>query len=379
VGPASANLARATVISGGLANKIARRIRADGPLSVAAYMAMALHDPQLGYYATRRPLGASGDFVTAPEISQVFGELIGVWCALMWERIGRPDPVILAELGPGSGALAADLLRAAAALPEFRRALRLNLVEASPLLRAEQEGRVAAADPVWLSRADDLPAGPLILIANEFLDALPIRQLVRGARHWSERLVALDQEGRLVFIDGAESPLADVLAPDELRHNLPRGAVFEVCPAALALAASLGARFRSCPGAALFIDYGDFASKPGASLRAVRHHRPVDALASPGTADLSADVDFAAFADAARACGAETWGPVPQREFLLTLGVSARLAALAARADMSTRQRLESGVERLLDPAQMGSLFKVMALASPGLGAAPGFATPESG
>lgn len=358
---------------GGLAGKIARRIRAEGPLSVAAYMAIALHDPQLGYYATRRPFGAAGDFVTAPEISQVFGELVGVWCALMWERIGRPDLVILAELGPGSGALAADLLRAAATLPEFRRALRLHLVEASALLRAEQQRRLAAANPVWLTRAEDLPEGPLILVANEFLDALPIRQLVRGARHWAERRVALDEADRLAFADGAENPLLDLLVPEPLRHTLPPGTVFEICPAALALAASLGARLKCQPGAALLVDYGHFPSAPGPSLRGVRRHRPVDALASPGTADLSAEVDFAAFAEAARVAGAEAWGPAPQREFLLALGASARLAALTARADPAGRQRLESGVERLLDPTQMGNLFKVMALVSSGLGAPPGF------
>src|SRR6266404_3535707 len=161
-----------------LAATIARRIRREGPLSVAAFMAIALHDPERGYYARRDPLGAAGDFITAPEISQIFGELMGLWCADLWRRIGRPDPVIVAELGPGSGALLEDFLRAAATLPEFRRALNLYLVEASPLL----------------------------LVANEFLDALPIRQLVRGRADWAERLVALVDRDRLVFADGPESP-----------------------------------------------------------------------------------------------------------------------------------------------------------------------------
>ena len=177
-----------------LKEKIARRIRAEGPLSVAAYMAMALYDPELGYYATRRPIGAGGDFITAPEISQIFGELIGVWCALTWEGMGRPDPVILAELGPGSGVLAADLLRAADAFPEFRRALRLHLVEISPILRAEQQRRLGITDAVWLTRLEELPEGPLLVVANEFLDALPIRQLVRGPHEWAERMVTLDSE-----------------------------------------------------------------------------------------------------------------------------------------------------------------------------------------
>jgi NADH dehydrogenase [ubiquinone] 1 alpha subcomplex assembly factor 7 len=357
-----------------LADKIARRIRAEGPLSVAAYMAMALYDPELGYYATRRPLGAGGDFITASEISQIFGELIGLWCALMWQCIGSPARVILAELGPGSGALAADLLRGAAAVPEFRGALRLCLVEISPILRAEQRRRLAAADPVWLEQVDDLPDGPLLLVANEFLDALPIRQLVRGGRHWTERMVALDCEGRFAFVDGPESPLLSLVVPPALRHTAPLGSVFEICPPALALAAVLGARLRNGPGAALFIDYGRFPSAAGASLRAVRHHQPVGALDAPGGADLSADVDFAAFAEAAVVAGAPAHGPVPQGTFLQRLGVAQRLAALSVRAAPAQRRQLQSGLERLLDPAQMGTLFKAMALTSPGLPMPPGFA-----
>jgi len=361
------------VIGSTLADKIARRIRAEGPLSVAAYMAMALHDPELGYYATRQPIGASGDFVTAPEISQVFGELIGLWCALVWEQIGRPDPVVLAELGPGSGALAADLLRGAAALPEFRRAIRLHFVEVSSILRAEQQRRLAMADPVWLTRVEDLPDGPLLLVANEFLDALPLRQLVRGCRHWAERLVAVDPDGRFTFADGIENPALSLLVPQTLRDAAPPGAVFEICPPALALAAMLGVRLKHRPGAALLIDYGRFPSAIGSSLGAVVRHQPVDALISPGTADLSADVDFAAFAQAARAAGAAVWGPVPQGRFLEELGAVQRLAALSARASPAQRQQLESGVERLLDPRKMGTLFKVLALTTLGLPSPPGF------
>ncbi len=364
---------------GPLADRIARRIRAEGPLSVSAFMAMALHDPALGYYANRRPIGAGGDFVTAPEISQVFGELIGVWCALMWQRIGRPDPVILAELGPGSGVLAADLLRAAAALPAFRRALRLHLVEASPLLRAEQRRRLEPADPVWLTRAEDLPEGPLLLVANEFLDALPVRQLVRGRRHWSERMVALDPEDRLVFVAGPESPAVSLLVPEALRDAAPSDAVVEICPPALALAVSLAARLKRSPGGGLFIDYGYFRCARAPTLRGFRRHQPVGVLEAPGTADLSADVDFAAFGCAARAAGAEVYGPVPQGRFLTDLGAFARLACLSAQATPAQRQRLARGVERLLDPAQMGRLFKVMSVASPGLPAPPGFASPETG
>jgi NADH dehydrogenase [ubiquinone] 1 alpha subcomplex assembly factor 7 len=364
---------RAAVTENALADRIARRIRREGPLSLAAYMAMALHEPDLGYYATRRPIGSAGDFVTAPEISQVFGELIGLWCALVWEQVGRPDSVILAELGPGSGVLASDLLRAAGALPDFRRSLRLHLVETSPVLRTEQQRRLAFAQPVWVDRIEELPEGPILIIANEFLDALPIRQLVRGRRHWSERMVAIDGEGRLVLADGPENPALSLPVPEALRDTARPGAVFEFCPSALALAATFGARLQRDPGAALFIDYGYFPGRSGSTLRALSHHQPVDPLMSPGSADLSAHVDFAAFADAARAAGCGVCGPVPQGGFLELLGARERLAALSQRANSAQRLQLESGVERLLDPGQMGDLFKALALASPWLTTPLGF------
>jgi NADH dehydrogenase [ubiquinone] 1 alpha subcomplex assembly factor 7 len=355
-----------------IAGKIVRRIRAEGPLTVAAYMAMALHDPEGGYYARRGPIGAAGDFTTAPEISQVFGELIGLWCAELWERIGRPDPVILAELGPGRGVMMNDLLRAAGTVPEFRRAMRVFLVERSPTLRAEQERRLNQAMPKWVTRIEELPEGPMLMVANEFLDALPIRQFVRGAEHWSERMVGVDPEGHLVFVDGPASLVASLLVSSKLRHCKP-GTIVEICPAALALAGVLGSRLARQQGAALFIDYGSFPTAPGPTLRAVQRHRPVSALAAPGTADLSAHVDFVAFAQAAGAAGAEIYGPISQRRFLTALGAGLRLAALSARAAPAQRRSLESGVRRLLDPVEMGDLFKVVALVSPGLPSPSGF------
>jgi NADH dehydrogenase [ubiquinone] 1 alpha subcomplex assembly factor 7 len=365
------------VVSREIGDKIVRRIRAEGPMTVAAYRAVALHDPEGGYYARRGPIGAAGDFTTAPEISQVFGELIGLWCAELWERIGRPDPVILAELGPGRGVLMSDLLRAAGTVPEFRRALRILLVEASAVLRAEQERRLRPAQPVlaqpaWVSRVEELPDGPMLMVANEFLDALPIRQFVRRPDGWSERMVAVDPEGHLVFVDGPESPVASLLVPGSLSHCTP-GTIAEICPAALALARALGSRLAREPGAALFIDYGYFPTAPGPSLRALQCHRPVSALAAPGTADLSAHVDFAAFTEAARTAGADIHGPISQRQFLTALGAGLRLAALSARAKPAQRRSLESGVARLLDPREMGDLFKVVALVSPGLTSPEGF------
>jgi NADH dehydrogenase [ubiquinone] 1 alpha subcomplex assembly factor 7 len=357
-----------------IVDKIARRIRAEGPLTVAAYMAMALHDPMNGYYAARDPIGAAGDFVTAPEISQIFGELIGLWCADLWQRMGRPDPVILVELGPGRGVLMSDLLRATGAVPEFWRALRLYLVEASPVFRAEQERRLGEARPLWVRGIEELPDGAMLLIANEFIDALPIRQFVRGTAHWRERMVALDPEGVLAFVDGPENPAVALLVSASLRDSR-LGTVAEICPAALGLASALGTRFARQPGAALFIDYGHFPSAPGATLRAVSRHRPVAPLAEPGMVDLSADVDFGAFAEAARAGGAKTCGPVTQAAFLAALGAELRLAKLSERATPTQRQGLERGIRRLLHRDEMGERFKAMALVSPSLPTPAGFET----
>jgi NADH dehydrogenase [ubiquinone] 1 alpha subcomplex assembly factor 7 len=356
-----------------LATRLRHHIRANGPLTIAAFMAMALHDPRDGYYARRQPLGASGDFITAPEISQIFGELIGLWCADLWQHMGCPDPVCVAELGPGRGVLIEDFLRAVSGVPGFRQAMRLHLVEASPLLRAEQQHRLAAADPVWHADANALPDGPLLLFANEFLDALPIRQLVRGAAHWAERLVALDGAGRMCFAEGPESPVLTHLVPPAW-HDSPSRTIVELCPAATTLAASLAERLRHQPGAALFIDYGYSQGNPGSTLAAVGGHRAAEILDAPGTADLSAHVDFAAIATEARAAGAVVYGPAPQGDFLRALGAELRLAALLRQARPEQRAALETGLRRLIDPAEMGTLFKVLSITSPGLPAPAGFA-----
>jgi NADH dehydrogenase [ubiquinone] 1 alpha subcomplex assembly factor 7 len=318
-------------------------------------------------------LGRAGDFSTAPEISQIFGELIGLWCADLWQRMGRPRPVIVAELGPGRGTLMADFLRAAAAVPEFRAALSLWLVEASPILREEQRHRLSEAEPHFADRFDALPAGPLLLVANEFLDALPIRQLVRGEAQWAERLVATDAGDRLAFTIGPESPVLSLLVPAGLRGS-PPGTVVEICPAAAALVAALGARLVREPGAALFIDYGYFPSRPGPTLAAMRLHRAAGVFDDPGEADLSAHVDFATLAAQATAAGATVYGPQPQGRFLRMLSAEARLASLLAHAAPAERPLLETGLARLLDDGQMGDLFAALALTSPGLPAPAGFA-----
>ena len=305
------------------------------------------------YYATRDPFA---DFTTSPEVTQVFGEALGAWAAVVWEQTGRPSPVTLAEFGPGRGTLMADALRLIRrTAPGFSAALRLHLVEASPRLRAIQADRLPGA--TWHDDATSLPAGPLILLANEFLDALPIRQFVRGADGWSERFVA---DGRLV----------SQLAPDISRDGSP-GDVREACEPALELAAALAARFAEHPGAALFLDYGPAESAPGDSLQALRHGRPADPFAEPGAADLTAHVDFAAFARAA--ARADVHGPIPQGKFLAALGLFQRTDRLAQTLPPARALALQDAARRLAEPDRMGQLFKALALCSPGQPAPPGF------
>ncbi len=307
------------------------------------------------YYASRDPFA---DFTTAPEIAQAFGELLGAWAAVAWGQMGRPDPVLLVELGPGRGTLMADALRLAGRVaPAFRDALRLHLVETSPRLRAVQAQRLPPG-VTWHDRVEALPDGPAIVLANEFLDALPIRQLVRRGAAWMERHVA----------DGAfvERPCAP------LGLSAPDGAVVELGEAAQALAAGLAARLAAQGGAALVLDYGAAGSVAGDSLQALRHGQPIDPLAGFGTADLTAHVDFGAVAGAARAAGAAVWGPVPQGTLLARLGLAERTASLArARPDLAPA--LHDAADRLAGPARMGRLFQALALGDPSLPVPAGF------
>jgi NADH dehydrogenase [ubiquinone] 1 alpha subcomplex assembly factor 7 len=359
-----------------LAEVLAERIRSGGPLSVEAYMAAALGDARHGYYATRDPLGAQGDFITAPEISQIFGELVGLWCVDFWQRWDAPARVVLAEIGPGRGTLMADALRAARVAPGFAQAIELHLVETSPTLRAVQAKTLAQAAPHWHDAVDALPPGPLLLIANEFLDALPIRQLVRAAEGWHERLVGLAGEGEVLVFTLDPAPAEPSLVPPRLRAA-PPGAVFEVRATAESLARTLAARLAAEGGAALFVDYGHQRSACGDTLQAVRRHRRHEVLAEPGMADLTAHVDFAAFAASAEAGGARVWGPVTQGAWLKALGIEARAARLLAQASAAQAEEIRSACRRLTDPAAMGALFKVLALTHPGAPAPDGFASQE--
>jgi SAM-dependent MidA family methyltransferase len=324
------------------------------------------------YYARRAdPFGRAGDFTTAPEISQAFGECLGLWAAVVWEGMGRPDRVLLVELGPGRGTLMADALRAAAQVaPAFRAALRLHLVEASPALREAQRTRIGHAVAAWHDDVATLPPGPAILLANEFLDALPIRQFVRRGTGWTERHV---QDGRFLELPAENPP--------PLPAEATEGAVAEVCEPARALAGSLGTRLAAQGGAALFLDYG--AGEPGGgalgdTLQAVSRHGTADPLAAaPGTVDLTAHVDFPALAVAARAAGAVAHGPLPQGVFLQRLGLMSRAAVLARSASLAGRRDqvglILSGAERLVAPEGMGRLFKALCLCHPALPVPPGF------
>ncbi len=345
------------------------RIARDGPLSVAEFMDAALGDADHGYYRRRQPLGAAGDFITAPEISQMFGELIGLWCARVWDGIGRPDPVLLVELGPGRGTLLADALRACAkAAPAFRAALRVHLVEASPVLR-ESQRNVIGTSATWHERLDTVPAAPMILIANEFFDALPIRQFVRREGGWFERQIALAPKGDGLCFAIAPEPATD-LAHSPWR-DAACGAVLETAPERHRLASAIAERIRDCGGAALIVDYGSDGAV-GDTLQAVRRHRPADPLSDPGETDLTAHVDFAALKRAAGGVGARCFGPVPQGLWLNRLGIVARAAQLVA-ATPGAGPAIESACRRLIAPEEMGTLFKVLAVMGSGAVAPPGF------
>ena len=352
-----------------LAAEIRERIRRDGPISVASYMTLCLSHPVHGYYRRTHPIGAAGDFITAPEMSQMFGELIGLWCAALWQSMGRPRPLSLVELGPGRGIMTADALRAAASVPTFRDAIRLHLVESSETLRAAQRTLLADASPTWHVRFETVPPGPLLIVANEFFDALPIHQFERVEGVWRERVVSLGRGSPGLHFTVARTSPAKAAG----LGSAPDGAIMERAPAREALAAALTARIAADGGAALIVDYGHARPGVGDTLQAVRKHRCHGVLDDPGTADLTAHVDFSALTAAAQHEGAAVFGPVPQGSFLKALGIEARAAKLRRCANEEQERAIESALRRLVGTDGMGTLFKALAIVHPALGIPPGF------
>jgi NADH dehydrogenase [ubiquinone] 1 alpha subcomplex assembly factor 7 len=341
-----------------------------GPITVEQYMQLALTHPEFGYYMNRDPFGATGDFTTAPEISQMFGELIGLWAAEVWSSMGSPRTVRLIELGPGRGTLMSDALRAARIASAFREALDVWLMETSPALAAIQhELLLDCGVPVsWAQSLKDVPDGPTIVIGNEFLDALPVRQFVRVGGHWRERTVVLDGEGELAFGVAARSE-------PHIGAAAANGEILEVNPAGHRQMFEIGARLVKQGGTALLIDYGHGLTAFGDTLQALRAHRYVDPLAAPGDCDLTAHVDFAAMGRSARATGAALYGPIDQGDFLRAIGIDLRTKALAERAGPDRAEALHAARTRLVGKAkgEMGALFKAMAVTDPKLPPPPGF------
>lgn len=343
-----------------LSELLRRRIAATGPLSLADYMAECLLHPEHGYYTRAEPFGAAGDFITAPEISQMFGELLGLWIAQAWLDQGAPAPFTLAEVGPGRGTLMADVLRATARVPGFHAAMRVVLVEASPRLRRVQREALSAHEVSWCETLADLPQAPLFLLANEFIDALPVRQFCREGEGWSETMVT-EAGGALTLARGpamAQSALAHRLA------DTREGDLVEICPLVPAVTQAIAARIARHGGAALIVDYGGWHSL-GDTVQALSAHRPVDILTTPGEADLTAHVDFEPIAEIARAAGASAHGPVGQGPLLIALGIGPRAERLAQGLTGAPLEQHLAATRRLTHPEEMGNLFKALAILPP--------------
>ena len=357
-----------------LSARLKERIARQGAISVADYMQACLADQRFGYYTSHQPIGSEGDFITAPEVSQIFGELLGLWVVAVWQSMGEPVSVIVAELGPGRGTLMEDALRAWRSVPKFLASVIVALVETSPSLREAQHEKLrgSPAPLQWFDKIEDVPRGPLILIANEFIDALPVRQLVRQGGLWRERCVTTGPGGTFAFTAG-EAVASGSLPQAALEIDAADGTILETRPAVASLLSSLALRAADAPLAALIVDYGHAETGAGDTLQAVHRHRFADPLVMQGEADLTAHVDFAEIRRDAAAQGLTAFGPMPQGEFLLKLGLEARRDRLLRRARSEQKEAILSGAARLVDPREMGLLFKVLALATPGLAPPPPF------
>jgi len=351
-----------------LQDEIKRLIKSTGPMPVWRYMQLCLTHPQHGYYISRDPLGREGDFTTSPEVSQMFGELLGLWSASVWRAIGAPPFVHLIELGPGRGTMMADALRALRVLPPLYQALNVHLVEINPVLREKQKATLSGARNItWHDSIETVPAGPSIILANEYFDVLPIHQAVKRENGWHERMVDIDSTGQLIFSASIDPlPRFDVLLPPLVRAA-PVGAVFEWRPDTEMM--KIASRVRDEGGAALIIDYGHVRSDAGDTLQAIAQHSYADPLKNPGMADITAHVDFQALGRAAEDIGARVHGPVTQGEFLKRLGIETRALTLMAKATPEVSETVSGALKRLIDSGRggMGSMFKVVGISDPNI------------
>ena len=346
-------------------------IAAEGPITLAQYMELALQHPEYGYYRINDPLGASGDFITAPEISQMFGELIGVWLADVWHQMGNPNPFVLLELGPGRGTLMQDVLRSTAKVAGFQQAMKLCLLESNAALRKTQKEKLAAYSPVFLDNLASLPDLPILAVANEFFDTMPMRQFVKSKEGWCERLVDWEKN-QLVFTLSQPSPAILQLGPAEWREG-PEGMVYEMSPVSLAIVGHLAKHMVQHGGAGLIIDYGYATPSGQPTLQGVADHRFVGVLENPGEADVTADVDFQALKGMAIHQGAKTAGPANQSDFLKAMGIEFRASILKRNATEEQAKKIDEDVRRLADPGQMGIQFKVLGVLSPDIRETAGF------
>jgi SAM-dependent MidA family methyltransferase len=358
-----------------LLSEIKKLIKSSGPMPVWRYMELCLMHPKHGYYVSRDPLGREGDFITAPEVSQMFGELLGLWAASVWKAIGSPPLLRLIEIGPGRGTMMADALRALRVVPPLYQALSVHLVEVNPVLREKQKAALSGSrDIAWHDNIDDVPDGPSIIFANEYFDVLPIHQAVRGENGWHERTIQIDDSGKLEFGMASEPiPRFEVLLPPLVRAA-PAGAVFEWRPDAEIM--KIASRVRDQEGAAVIIDYGHLRSDVGDTLQAIARHSFADPLENPGEADLTAHVDFQALARAADDIGARVHGPVPQGDFLKRLGIETRALTLMAKAAPEVSEDIAGALQRLIGGGRggMGQMFKVLGVSEPNLTTLAGFA-----
>lgn len=357
-----------------LEERLIQLIKLKGPITVADYMADALGHPHDGYYMSQEAIGAAGDFTTAPEISQVFGELIGLWLVEVWRQMGSPNPFNLIELGPGRGVLMADILRAARLRPEFTQSAQVWLLEQSGRLRHEQQKRLRASEikPLWADSLADIPAAPSLIVANEFFDCLPIRQFKRTADGWREVLVGLNpHEEKLDFVLGRTPPPAEYGLPNP--ENCKEGDIFEKSFAVEEFVSEMCGLLKEQVGAALVIDYGHMRSGLGETLQSVRSHKYWPPLASPGLADITAHVDFEAMTRVAVDNGAAVHGPVAQGVFLERLGLTLRVEALSNGKSEADAESIRAGAARISAPDQMGEIFKVLNITSSSLAQPPGF------